>query len=138
MTYFEFTSAHPCKTVQFHCFFSVIVIWYIKDMLIFYSFRDKCWKNFKWSMMGSGKKCGYLGVVYICVCREKINVANVNNFESRWRVYRVYITLSTFLWFWYFSKKSWESILKRTVLCFNFSNSKMGIIELVLSMPCYK
>lgn len=37
-----------------------------------------------------------------------------------------------------FQKKSWESILKRTVLCFNFSNSKMGIIELVLSMPCYK
>lgn len=32
-------------------------------------------------------------------------------------------------------QKKVESVLKRTVLCFNFSNSKMGIIELVLSVP---
>lgn len=38
------------------------------------------------NMMGSEKKYGYLGVLCICVCREKYrdkaNVANVNNFES--------------------------------------------------------
>lgn len=46
-------------------------------------------KNLEGNIMMGSEKCGYLGVFSICVCverdirRDKANVANVNNFESR-------------------------------------------------------
>lgn len=49
----------------------------------------------------------------------------------------IYCTLSFPVALIFFKEKLCvgESILKRTLLCFSFSNSKMTIIELILSMP---
>lgn len=123
--------------------FSVIVVWWLHWEWP-YSLEvhaEILRSEMSWWVQKNHVWVSECGICYVYVKRdkgrEKANLASFNSFGSREGYSGTHCTLSFPVALIFFKEKLCvgESTLKRTLLCFSFSNSKMTIIELTLSMP---